>query len=49
MYKQKGMGLARHSTKSVSQFRGGYKYSAIKKLKDQKQTNDTQTLRLRVS
>ncbi len=33
MYKQKGMGLASHSTKSVSQFRGGYKYSAIKKFK----------------
>ncbi|PIM96811.1 50S ribosomal subunit protein L4 [Candidatus Hodgkinia cicadicola] len=36
MYKQKGMGLARHSTKSVSQFRGGYKYSAIKKIKRSK-------------
>ncbi|KON71356.1 50S ribosomal subunit protein L4 [Candidatus Hodgkinia cicadicola] len=33
MYKQKGMGLARHSTKSASQFKGGYKYSAIKKIK----------------
>ncbi|PIM95534.1 50S ribosomal subunit protein L4 [Candidatus Hodgkinia cicadicola] len=36
LYKQKGMGVARHSTKSVSQFKGGYKYSAIKKIKRSK-------------
>ncbi len=30
MYKQKGTGLARHSTKSVFQFRGGAKYNAGK-------------------
>lgn len=36
LYEQKGTGLARHSTKSVPQFRGGYKYSAIKKIKTTK-------------
>ncbi len=36
MYKQKGTGLARHSTRAVSQFRGGYKYSAIKTIKRSK-------------
>ncbi len=38
------MGLARPSTKSVPQFKGGYKYSTIKPIKRFKQANDTQTL-----
>ncbi len=30
IYKQKGTGLARHSTRSVPQFRGGGKYCGTK-------------------
>ncbi len=36
MYKQKGTGLARHSTSVISQFRGVYKYSTIKTIKRSK-------------
>ncbi|MFP2998093.1 uL4 family ribosomal protein [Candidatus Hodgkinia cicadicola] len=34
IYKQKGSGLARHSTKSVFQFRGGGKYCAKKQIRN---------------
>ncbi len=34
LYKQKGTGLTRYFIKSLPQFKGGYKYNAINKVKN---------------